>query len=409
MAPTKVIIIGCGIAGPVLGAFLQNKGYRVVIYERTKRDSDAAGVSLMLQSNGLRVLSLLPNFDIAAIPAQPLDSMNFRSWMPDAEVSLAESATPRLGRERFGFQMRGAERPELQRMLIDTALASGVEIHWEQTPTALEQGDDEVRVLFADGAADTASFVIGCDGIHSSTRAALFGKERADYTGCTQIGGVSVVEDLKTKGYAMTTIYGNGNSLIMYPISDRKVSWAVTQFEAEERDTWRAMDAEKQEEFKKGPLSQWGFEGAGLIASAHRIVKYGLYDRPQLTTWHKGRVALLGDAAHPTSPHLGQGANQAFEDVYHLVRLLTQANPTAAPQPTAALAAVFAEYEGLRIARTAILVNGARRMGELRVVGGVDACLARNETVRRMYTDDAQVLEKTAFVLEGPFTGASEI
>lgn len=113
--------------------------------------------------------------------------MNFRSWMPEAEVSLASSAAPRMGLERFGFQMRGAERPQLQRMLIDNALASGVEIHWDRAPSALEQGDDEVRVRFADGTSDVASFVVGCDGIHSGTRAMLFGKERADYTGCTQV------------------------------------------------------------------------------------------------------------------------------------------------------------------------------------------------------------------------------
>lgn len=146
-----------------------------------------------------------------------------------------------------------------------------------------------------------------------------------------------------------------------------------------------------------------------------------------MTTWHKGRIALLGDAAHPTSPvsprptphlkistnrpfqHLGQGANQAFEDVYHLVRLLVQHNPAAAPLPTEKLAQIFAEYESLRIARTAVLVAGARRMGELRVVGGVDACLARNETVKAMYVDDAEALEKSAFMLDAPFTGASEI
>lgn len=81
------------------------------------------------------------------------------------------------------------------------------------------------------------------------------------------------------------------------------------------------MDKDKQEEFKKGPLSQWGFEGEGLVNNAYRLVKvsdnsavgpskyltlhipkYGLYDRPQSTTWHKDRVVLLGDAAHPTSP-----------------------------------------------------------------------------------------------------------
>lgn len=140
-----------------------------------------------MQSNGLRVLSLLPNFDISAIPSQTLDALNFRSWIPEAQASLASSAVPLLGRERFGFQIRGVERPELQRMLIETALKTGVDIKWDHALVALEQDDEEVRVHFANGATDTASFVIGCDGLHSSTRMALFGKERADFTGCTQV------------------------------------------------------------------------------------------------------------------------------------------------------------------------------------------------------------------------------
>lgn len=84
-------------------------------------------------------------------------------------------------------------------------------------------------------------------------------------------------------------------------------------------------------------------------------------------------------------------------------------NPTASPLPTDKLVEIFREYEGQRISQTSILVQGARRMGELRVVSGVDACLARNETVKKMYADDAEMLEKTAFVLEGPFTGSPEI
>src|ERR1700761_2352369 len=100
-------------------------------------------------------------------------------------------------------------------------------------------------------------------------------------------------------------------------------------------------------------------------------MKYGLYDRPELKTWHKGRVVLLGDAAHPTSPvrkqlgasiivpeliqyhayqHLGQGANQAFEDIYHLILALRKNNISATEHvSTAALESAFQSYEEVRI------------------------------------------------------------
>lgn len=124
---------------------------------------------------------------MSAIPAQTVDVMHFRSWIPEAQAPLVSSATPILGLEKFGFQMRGTERPELHQMLIENALESGVDIKWDHALIALEQGADEVCVRFANGKSDTANFVIGCDGIHSTVRAALFGKERADYTGCTQV------------------------------------------------------------------------------------------------------------------------------------------------------------------------------------------------------------------------------
>jgi len=120
-------------------------------------------------------------------------------------------------------------------------------------------------------------------------------------------------------------------------------------------------------------------------------------------------VVLLGDAAHPTSPHLGQGANQAFEDIYHLVRLLVKHNPEALPPSTELLSTVFTDYEGIRIPRTADLVRGARKQGELRVVDGVDPCLARNKIIKQMWGNDEKVLDASEYVLSGPFKGKSEI
>jgi salicylate hydroxylase len=85
--------------------------------------------------------------------------------------------------------------------------------------------------------------------------------------------------------------------------------------------------------------------------------------------------------------HLGQGANQAFEDIYHLTRLLDQHNGDRQPLHTSALSAIFAEYEDIRIARTSALVQGARKMGELRVVQGPEACKVRDEYFRKAFED----------------------
>jgi len=140
------------------------------------------------------------------------------------------------------------------------------------------------------------------------------------------------------------------------------------------------------ETIRRTPIAQWGFGASKLIETSEKVVKFGLYDRPELDSWHKGRVVLLGDAAHPTPPHLGQGANQTFEDIYHLTQLLG-AYPGAA-EDSATLEMVFTEYERARIPRSTMLIETARKQGENRVVEGVEACLARNRQVRAFMSDE---------------------
>ncbi|KAJ7813120.1 hypothetical protein B0H14DRAFT_2605242 [Mycena olivaceomarginata] len=136
MPPTEVIIAGCGIAGPVLALLLKQKGYQPAIYER---------------GSGLLTL--------------------------DSASCL-----------QFGVQ-----RPKSIALLADMALANRIEIHFERQVVAVEQTDEYARVKLNTGETDTASFVVGCDRLHSSVRIPLFGKEDATFTGLTQTGGIKFV------------------------------------------------------------------------------------------------------------------------------------------------------------------------------------------------------------------------
>ncbi|KAF7333483.1 FAD/NAD(P)-binding domain-containing protein [Mycena venus] len=359
MPPTKVIIVGCGIAGPVLALLLKQKGYQPVIYERGKRAPDA-GLSLMLQVNGLRVLSLIPGL-VEQLPGMAVDQAIIYSVVPTDERILGQSSYPADLRRECGHGMIGVQRRKFTALLADTAIANGIEIHFEHQVVGVEQTDEYARVKLNTGETDTASFVVGCDGLHSNVRIALFGKEDATFTGLTQTGGFTAAAFPGQKP-TMFNFYGDNIHVITYPISETGYSWALTQREPETKETWRAMDETAQDAFRNGPFSQLPFGAGELVKNAEKITKYGLYDRPELKSWHVGHVLLIGDAAHPTSPHLGQGANQAFEDVDNLIRLLA-----------AALSAVFTEFEAVRMERTAALVRGARELGEKRVVGGPGA------------------------------------
>ncbi|KAJ7722658.1 FAD/NAD(P)-binding domain-containing protein [Mycena maculata] len=401
--PTKVIVVGCGIAGPVLALLLKQKSYEPVIYERGKR-SPEAGLSLMLQLNGLRVLSLIPGL-VEQLPGMAVDQAMHYSIVQSDERVLGQSGFPGALRREYGHDMFGVQRPAFLALLSDTALAQGIPIHFECQVVGVEQEDGFARVLLNNGETDTASLVVGCDGLHSNVRTSLFGKENASFTGLTQTGGItaSAFPDHKP---TIFNFYGDGLHVIAYPISEKSYSWALTQREPETKETWRAMDAAAQDAVRNGPFSHLPFGVDCLMENAERITKFGLYDRPELKSWHKGRVVLIGDAAHPTSPHLGQGANQAFEDVYHLIRLLLEHHPAPNSEPSAAeLSTVFTEFEAERMERTATLVRGARQAGEMRVVQGAENARARNDAVCEMWADEGAALQKARDMLQTEWVG----
>ncbi|EMD37072.1 hypothetical protein CERSUDRAFT_155529 [Gelatoporia subvermispora B] len=408
MAPTKVIIAGCGIAGPVLGIFLRLKGYDPVIYERSAEPT-TLGLSLCLQPNGLRVINLIPGL-LEKVIGQDLDAFAMYSVLPGDEGTIVWSDLPSTLRDLYGYSMKGVRRPVFHRTLVEHAQNHGIKIVWGHQLVSVDQHADSVQVGFTNGAKDTASFVVGCDGLHSNTRICLFGEENADYTGLTQTGGVSPKPDFLKARHPMTDLFGDGSHMIYYQVNDSQVSWAFTRKEAEAKETWRHMDEHVQQEFREhGPCSTWGFGAKELVETAEHIVKYGLYDRPELKAWHKGRVALLGDAAHPTSPHLGQGANQAFEDIYHFIRLLVKHNPSAAGPSTDVLQAVFSEYETIRIPRTSALVQGARKRGDDRVLQGAEERKKRNELIKEHWNDESTIAEPYRQLFTQPFVGESEI
>ncbi|KAA1472787.1 FAD/NAD-P-binding domain-containing protein [Dentipellis sp. KUC8613] len=387
MAKTKVIIVGAGIAGPTLAIFLQLKGYDPVIYEKTEGLSEA-GISLVLQPNGLRVLSRIPGL-IQTIPGKKLERGLEWSLLDEDPGLLTETYGPTRVDKELGFGMFTVLRAKLRQVLVEATEARNIPIHWGHTLVSLEQSENGVRAVFANGTSAEGSFLVGCDGLHSNTRIAVFGNEKANFTGLTQArctiivtGGISPTPRFLSEKVTAVNLYGDGIHMVTYPVSDTHSSFAITQREDEARESWQILDSHALEEFKKGPLSQIGFGFGDIVSTAERFVKYGLYDRPELKAWHKGRVLLIGDAAHPTSPHIGQGANQAFEDIYLLASLLQEYNSDASPPSTKTLEHIFTKFEIVRIPRCAALVAGARQQGERRVVHGVQACLKRNQEVR---------------------------
>ncbi|VDB86562.1 unnamed protein product [Peniophora sp. CBMAI 1063] len=385
MTPTRILIIGGGIAGPVLGLHLKLRGYEPVVYERLHHFIDL-GVGLLLQPNGLKILSLIPGL-LKSFDGGTVDSLISHSTLPEDEGLLGRNDVPSVFSEQYGNPMLGVRRTTLHAGLIAACEKYGVDVKWDHQCTGFEQHEHSVTVAFANGKTATGSFVVGCDGLHSAVRVGLFGKETASYTGLTQAGGVCLTPASLSKPPAMVNFYGDNAHMITYPINDKESSWALTLREDEHQETWHAASNDILQKIKDSPQAKWPFGAGDLIKATDKVVKYGLYDRPQLTSWYKGRVVLLGDAAHPTSPHLGQGANQSWEDVYHLTAFLDKFNSNRESLPTSDLATIFKAYEGARIERTSLLVQKAREQGNSRVVSGTSKCKERNEGYRQIMKD----------------------
>lgn len=367
---------------------LKQKGYEPIVFERTDTVPDA-GNGIGLAGNGLRVLSKIPGL-IEYIGGWEIEELHIYSVVPGDEGLLGTTDHARKLKQRNGFGNFCFRRQQLQQRLVDYAQNLGVEIRWGHKLESLDQSEEGVVATFTNGSKDAFSFVVGCDGLHSKTRVCLFGEQPADYTGVAHWGGSGLLPEEYRGKHVIYDIYGDGAHMILIPLDDTNGFWAIAVREQESRETWKATDQATMEEFKKSHFSEWGFGAGEAVKNCTRLIRYGIYDRPELKTWHKDRVLLIGDAAHPSSTNYGQGANQAFEDIGMLVELLEKySQPTDSPS-TATLHQVFTELETARIPRTSELAKGARKQGEARVAAGPEA-LARNEFYREMCKDETKL------------------
>lgn len=117
-----------------------------------------------------------------------VDQAVLYSVVPSDERVLGQSDYPAALRHEYGHGLVGVQRPKFLALLSDTALARGIEIHFERQVVGIEQGGGFARVRLNTGETDSASLVVGCDGLHSNVRVALFGEEDATFTGLTQVG-----------------------------------------------------------------------------------------------------------------------------------------------------------------------------------------------------------------------------
>jgi 2-polyprenyl-6-methoxyphenol hydroxylase-like FAD-dependent oxidoreductase len=354
--PRKALIIGAGIAGPVTAIFLKQAGIDAEVYEAWPYSSGIGG-GLQIAPNGMHVLAELG-----------LASEMIRRGSIAESFEFVSQSGRRLGsinrnmQARFGQPAVNMCRASLNEVLIDKAWCSNVELHFEKRLLSIEdRADQPIVVHFTDGTSAEGDFVIGADGVHSAVRQHVIpGGPRPFDTGLIGFGGfvprsliagTSIGQRVETT-FGQSGFFGYG---FCSSEPDAGVMWWSTQpSHGVDAATFRAMDQAALRQHLREFHAGWHDPIPAIIDAAENIVVTDTLDVATLPTWSRKRTLLIGDAAHATSPHAGQGASLALEDAMRLGRLIRDGE---------ALGLTFRNFEHERRPRAEKIVAVARRNG----------------------------------------------
>jgi 2-polyprenyl-6-methoxyphenol hydroxylase-like FAD-dependent oxidoreductase len=360
---SSAVIIGGGIGGLATAIALRRVGIEAAVYERAPELKEV-GSGLSLWRNALAALDRLGL--LGALRALGVSGQRGAFRRPDGQLLLEMRAGAGDSSDEGTILL--LHRAELLGVLLD---ASREVVHVGAECVGLEQDAQGVTAHFADGRVARGDILIGADGLNSAIRTALFGPARPRYGGYTAWRAVTRFDlDRLTPGET----WGRGRRFGQWGMSGGRAYWYATQ-------TVPEGQGDPPQGRKQGLLDLfrgWHAPIEALIEAtdASAIVRNDVYDRPALPRWSVGRATLLGDAAHPMTPDMGQGACQAIEDAVILADCLRGASDVS----PALLA-----YEQKRIPRTRRVVRESREAGRIAQWSNPLACRFREMLLRSRY------------------------
>ncbi|MET9901756.1 FAD-dependent oxidoreductase [Streptomyces sp. NPDC006446] len=353
-----VLVIGGGAAGNAMTILLRRAGLTVDLIEAKDDWNATAGSGITLQGNALRVLRELGVWEEVSASGFGFGSVGITA--PDGTV-LHVARDIRTGGDDLPATV-GMQRPRLQRILIDAVRASGASVRLGTRVEQLEQDGTGVSARFTDGTEGRYDLVIAADGLGSTTRAAIGITAEPEPTGMA-IWRVAVP---RPAGVTRTDLaYGGPAYIAGYcPTSDTTIyAYAVEAH----RDRASIPPESYADEMRGLTAAYGGFwpEITKQITDPAKV-NYTWFDRMLVEgSWHRGRVVLVGDAAHCCPPTLAQGAALSLEDAWVLSRLLTSAEVWDD--------ALFQAYYDRRIARVRPVVEASVQIGQWQLDGVRDA------------------------------------
>ncbi|GHH96121.1 FAD-dependent monooxygenase [Streptomyces capillispiralis] len=364
----RVLIAGGGIGGLAAALALQRRGFDPVVYERAEELRDG-GAGLHIWTNGVLALDHLGLADqvLAVAPAQ--QTARFTTWRGETLGAWPiGDFTARYGRPTIAV-----ERSVLHGVLREALARRGAEpVHTGAHVVGFDQRPGGVVVRFADGTSASGDVLIGADGIHGAVRRVLLGDTPPRHTGYIAWRGRAPLDHPDIPPGTFNAVFGPGTRFTYYDVAPGLVHWmSVANGPAGGRDEPGVRDLLLRRH------RDWAGPVADLLAGTPEewIIRGDVQYRRPDRRWSEGLVTLLGDAAHPITFNIGQGACQALEDALVLAEHLERDRG----DPASALL----RYERERRARTAPMQRVAHWIGRMGAVEHPLAIRAREAFMRR--------------------------
>jgi 3-hydroxybenzoate 6-monooxygenase len=373
-----IIIAGAGIGGLSAAISLARHGFAVTIYERVAQLREV-GAGIQLGPNAFRIFERLGvQHAMQEIAFEPraivlLDSLS------GSEICRQRLAGP--FQSRFGYPYRVGHRADVHKVLLEAARSypNRIELRLGESVRSFAQSESDVTVTLESGATAVASALIGADGLWSVVRQAILGDGPPRVSGHIAYRAVLSVPEISPDLLSdnVEVWVGPRHHLVCYKVSGGSSLNIVAIFHSSRY------------------LEGWDTSGdaaelnAGFADACPRVRRllglvqtwrmWVLCDRDPMPGWSRGRVTLLGDAAHPTLPYLAQGACMALEDAVSLADQVARQSED--------IPAALSEYERIRLERTGSVQQTAREMGEIYHADGA-AREARNQALAARDPDD---------------------
>lgn len=357
-ADRPILIIGAGIGGLAAAVALRKVGLPVAVFERAPVLGEV-GAGLGLLSNAVRVMDVLGLGDIVRREAHAPPIGQFCTWRGRLLIETRMSDLSAPGAPPSFV----VHRADLHRWLL-SALPAEV-VHTGKECVGVREEAGGVTARFADGTEASGSALIGADGFHSAVRRHLWGELPSRYSGQTCYRGIANFTPSTPE--ILREIHGRGQrASVNYLGNGRSYWWAARNAPLGEQDN----PADRRDHLLAA-YRDWPFDVPEAIAAtpSETILRNDLCDLRPLKRWGRGgRITLLGDAAHPMTPNLAQGACSALEDALVLARHLGRARAAGDGMDTgagdaSAIAAALTAYERERIPRARMLVQDSWRFG----------------------------------------------